>query len=135
MTIGCGVFSLGITASIDISLFIAIYGKNPLVRFICGNLAFLWFIMTLLFASSLAMVITKAHWSYQSMNSLIATKKWCWNWNSRLFFYKIWRWKTFLSKMLILDKRVYWRFSSTNNWVLLSLHFPIWSIQFLSGIK
>lgn len=75
LTFAYGVFYFGITASIDISLFIAIYGKNSLVRFICGNLAFLLFIMVLLFASFLAMVITKAHWSYQSMNSLLATKR------------------------------------------------------------
>ena len=69
------IFYFGMTIAIDISLFIAIYGSHPLVRFICGNLAFLLFILVLLFGLFLASISSKAHWSYKLMNSLIATKK------------------------------------------------------------
>ena len=75
MTMGFGVFYLGLGVAIDISLFIAIYGKNSFVKFICGNLAFLLFILAILFQASLSTLITKAHWSYQLINSLIATKR------------------------------------------------------------
>ena len=75
MKIPLAIFYFGMTTAIDISLFIAIYGNNPLVRFICGNLAFLLFIMILIFGLILASISTKAHWSYELMNSLIATRK------------------------------------------------------------
>ena len=75
LTKAFAILYLGVTIAIDISLFIAIYGSNPLVRIICGNLAFLLFFRVLLFGLFLSSISSKAHWSYQLMNSLIATKK------------------------------------------------------------
>ena len=75
LTKAFAILYLGATIATDISLFIAIYGNNLLVRFICGNLALLLFIVVLLFGLFLASISSKAYWSYQLMNSLIATKK------------------------------------------------------------
>lgn len=69
-----GIFYLGMTISIDISVYIALYGYNPLVRILCVGLAIILYIFTNAFVLALALVIKKAHWSYAFMNSLIATK-------------------------------------------------------------
>lgn len=69
-----GAFYLGMTISIDISVFIAIFGYNPLVRFLCANLALMLFTIGNIIIFMLASVLTKAHWSYPCLNSLIASK-------------------------------------------------------------
>ena len=69
-----GIFYLGMTISIDISVYIAVYGYNPLVRALCIGLAIILYIFTNTFVLAMALVIKRAHWSYAFMNSLIATK-------------------------------------------------------------
>ena len=69
-----GIFYVGMTISIDISVYIALYGYNPLVRALCIGLAIILYIFTNTFVLALALVVKKAHWSYAFMNSLIATK-------------------------------------------------------------
>ena len=69
-----GLYYVGMTMAIDISMFIAIYGYNPLVRILCGCLAIVMFIMTYMYVFTLGSLINKIHWSYELINSLIATK-------------------------------------------------------------
>lgn len=69
-----GLFYLGMTMAIDISVYITIYGYHPFVRILCGCIATVMFMLTYIIAFTLGALINKAHSPYQLINSLIATK-------------------------------------------------------------
>ena len=66
---------IGMTIAIDISIYIVFYGHNSYVRFLSFNLAVLLLIGTYFIAYASASLITKAHWAYPLLNSLIAKNK------------------------------------------------------------
>lgn len=69
-----GIYYVGLTMAIDIAVYIAIYGYHPLVRILCGCIAIIMFLLTYMLVFALGSLINKAHWPYQLINSLIATK-------------------------------------------------------------
>ena len=107
---------IGMTIAIDISIYIVFYGHNSYVRFLNFNLAVLLLIGTYFLTFVSASLITKAHWAYPLLNSLIAKNKIPLKYKFKVQISQI---LLFILTKITIDNFSNRTISSTRNWTLL----------------